>query len=47
MRQPPGGFPPGRYRVEIHYGEEVNALSFMTLVRFTVILAAGAVRQAP
>jgi hypothetical protein len=47
MRQPPGGFPPGRYRVEIHYGEEVNALSLMTLVRFTVIPAAGAVRQAP
>ena len=47
MKRPSGGFPPGRYRVEIHYGEEVNALSLMTLVRFTVIPAAGAVGQAP
>ena len=37
MRQPPGGFPVGTYRVEIHYGEEVNELSLMALVRFKVV----------
>jgi hypothetical protein len=37
MRQPPGGFPIGTYRVEIHYGEEVNDLSLMALVRFKVV----------
>jgi hypothetical protein len=37
MRQPAGGFPVGSYRVEIHYGEEVNELSLMALVRFKVV----------
>ena len=37
MKQPPGGFPVGSYRVEIHYGEQVNEISLLTLVRFKVL----------
>ncbi len=37
MRQPPGGFPIGKYRVEIHYGEEINDISLLTLARFKVV----------
>ena len=37
MPQPAGGFPVGNYRVEIHYGEVVNELSLMALVRFKVV----------
>jgi protein-disulfide isomerase len=37
MKQPRGGFPAGNYRVELHYGEEVNDLSLLTLVRFKVV----------
>lgn len=33
---PPGGWKPGRYRVEIHVGFEVNDLSLMGTMRFTV-----------
>jgi hypothetical protein len=40
MKQPPGGFPLGNYRVEIHYGEQVNEISLLTLVRFKVLPAA-------
>jgi len=40
MRQPTGGFPVGRYRVEIHY-EAVNDISLLTLARFTVVSAAA------
>ena len=40
MKQPPGGFPAGSYRVEIHYGEQVNEISLLTLVRFKVLPAA-------
>jgi hypothetical protein len=36
MKQPAGGFPPGNYRVEIHYGEQVNDISLLTLARFKV-----------
>ena len=41
MKQPPGGFPVGNYRVEIHYGEQVNEISLLTLVRFKVLPAAA------
>jgi len=37
MKRPRGGFPIGNYRVELHYGEEVNDLSLLTLVRFKVV----------
>jgi hypothetical protein len=37
MKQPPGGFPIGKYRVEIHYGEEINDISLLTLARFKVV----------
>ena len=40
MRQPPGGFPVGSYRVEIHY-ETVNDISLLTLARFKVVPAAA------
>ena len=40
MKQPRGGFPVGSYRVEIHYGEQVNDISLLTLVRFKVLPAA-------
>jgi len=33
---PPGGWKPGRYRVEIHVGFEVNDLSLMGTMRFSV-----------
>jgi hypothetical protein len=39
MKKPPGGFPVGNYRVEIHYGEQVNDISLMNLVRFKVLPA--------
>ncbi|TAL12778.1 MAG: hypothetical protein EPO02_00700 [Nitrospirae bacterium] len=39
IRQPPGGFPVGHYRVEIHY-EAVTDISLLTLVRFKVVPAA-------
>jgi len=37
MKQPPGGFSIGNYRVEIHYGEQVNDISLLTLIRFQVL----------
>jgi hypothetical protein len=33
---PPGGWRPGRYKVEIHVGFQVNELSMMGTMRFTV-----------
>ena len=42
MKKPAGGFAVGNYRVEIHYGEQVNEISLMTLVRFKVVTAAAA-----
>lgn len=33
---PPGGWKPGRYKVEIHVGEEVSPLSLIGTMRFTV-----------
>jgi hypothetical protein len=40
MRQPPGGFPVGNYRVEIHY-ENVTDMSLLKLAKFKVVPAAG------
>jgi hypothetical protein len=34
---PPGGWKPGRYRVEIHVGEEINNISLIGTMRFTVL----------
>lgn len=36
----PQGWKPGRYRVEIHAGEQVNEVSLMGTMRFTVAAAA-------
>ena len=36
LAQPPGGWKPGRYKVEIHVGFQVNELSMMGTMRFTV-----------
>jgi hypothetical protein len=41
MKQPEGGFPVGTYRIEIHYGEQVNEISLMTLVQFKVVAASS------
>ena len=46
MTQPPGGFPVGNYRVEIHY-ENITDMSLLTLARFKVVPAAGAAGQKP
>lgn len=40
MKQPPGGFPIGTYRVEIHY-ENVNEMSLLILARFNVVASVG------
>ena len=34
---PQGGWMPGRYKVEIHVGEQVNETSLMGTMRFTVV----------
>lgn len=34
---PRGGWPPGRYKVEIHVGEQVNETSLMGTMRFTIV----------
>jgi len=44
MRKPPGGFPLGNYRVEIHY-ENVTEMSLMRLARFKVVPAADTTGQ--
>jgi hypothetical protein len=41
MNKPPGGFPLGNYRVEIHY-ENITDMSLLTFVRFKVVPATGA-----
>jgi hypothetical protein len=33
---PPGGWKPGKYRVEIHVGEQINNISLMGTMRFAV-----------
>ena len=40
MKRPPGGFPVGNYRVEIHY-EAVTDMSLLSLARFKVVPAAA------
>ena len=42
MKRPPGGFSIGDYRVEIHYGEQVNEISLLTLIRFQVLADSSA-----
>jgi len=37
MFPPPGGWKPGKYRVEIHVGEQINNISLMGTMRFTVV----------
>ncbi len=39
LSPPHGGWLPGRYRVEIHAGEQVNEMSLMGTMRFTVAAA--------
>ncbi len=39
LSPPRGGWLPGRYKVEIHAGEEVNEMSLMGTMRFTVAAA--------
>lgn len=41
LSPPPGGWKPGRYKVEIHVGEQVNEMSLMGTMRFTVAAASG------
>lgn len=36
LSPPSGGWRPGRYKVEIHAGEEVNEMSLMGAMRFTI-----------
>ena len=36
MRRPPGGFPVGNYRVELHY-QDVTAMSLLRLVHFKIV----------
>lgn len=37
LTPPTGGWRPGRYKVEIHAGEQVNEMSLMGTMRFTVV----------
>lgn len=41
LPSPSGGWKPGRYKVEIHTGEEINEMSLMGTMRFTIV-ASGA-----
>lgn len=36
LSPPNGGWKPGRYKVEIHTGEQINEMSLMGTMRFTV-----------
>lgn len=36
LSSPQGGWKPGRYKVEIHAGEQINEVSLMGTMRFTV-----------
>ncbi len=38
---PEGGWKPGRYKVEIHAGEQVNEMSLVGTMRFTVAASSG------
>jgi hypothetical protein len=37
LSSPRGGWKPGRYKVEIHTGEEVNDMTLMGTMRFTIV----------
>jgi hypothetical protein len=37
LSPPQGGWKPGRYKVEIHVGEQVNEVSLMGTMRFTIL----------
>ena len=37
LSPPKGGWKPGRYKVEIHTGEQINEMSLMGTMRFTVV----------
>lgn len=37
LSSPSGGWKPGRYKVEIHTGEEINEMSLMGTMRFTIV----------
>jgi hypothetical protein len=37
LASPASGWKPGRYKVEIHVGEQVNEMSLMGTMRFTVV----------
>ena len=37
LSSPRGGWKPGRYKVEIHAGEQVNEMSLMGTMRFTIV----------
>jgi hypothetical protein len=37
LSPPHGGWRPGRYKVEIHTGEQVNEMSLMGTMRFTIV----------
>jgi hypothetical protein len=39
LSPPQGGWRPGRYKVEIHTGEQVNEMSLMGTMRFSVLTA--------
>ena len=41
LSPPPGRWKPGRYKVEIHVGEQVNEMSLMGTMRFTIVAASG------
>jgi hypothetical protein len=37
LSPPKGGWKPGRYKVEIHAGEQINDMSLMGTMRFTIV----------
>lgn len=39
LSTPSGGWKPGRYKIEIHTGEQINEMSLMGTMRFTVVSA--------
>jgi len=41
LSPPQDAWKPGRYKVEIHVGEQVNEMSLMGTMRFTIVAASG------
>jgi hypothetical protein len=39
LSSPTQGWKPGQYKVEIHAGEQVNEMSLMGTMRFTIVAA--------